>query len=99
MRRLALMLLVASMLTGCAATTRHLSPPPPQCPLPQPDLLLEPAEPTLLLSPTGGAIEPVHQKNARLWFEQRGQLSRLIAWVRRVYGEGRDSILPAKGSD
>lgn len=98
MRRLALMLIVVSMLVGCAATTRHSSP-PPQCPLPQPDLLRDPAEPTLLSSPTGGEIEVVHQANARLWFEQRGQLTRLIAWVHRVYGEGRDSILPAKGTD
>lgn len=99
MQRLAPMLLAVLMLAGCAATTKHSFQGPLQCPAPQPDLLLAPADPVLLSSPTGGDIEIVHQANARLWFEQRTQLNRLIAWVRRVYGEGRDSILPAKGTD
>ncbi len=96
MQRLAPMLLAVSMLTGCGATTKLLCPPVQvQFPAPPADLIQLPAEPALLRAATGGEIEATHQANARLWADQRAQLARLIAWVAKVRGEGRDSILPA----
>lgn len=72
-------------------------PPAPQLPLPPAELLVDPAEPVLLIGNGGGDVELVHTENAERWRELRGQTRRLIAWIRRMHAQGRDLILGFEG--